>query len=129
MTVLLTLIMLNLRICSFTNPPWTCAVTTLPVRLPLSGEGVGGFSQSLFQDNGATKSPSLKLERDAVSQRCDPPKHQLAHHPESPRHGLDRLGVVPSAAARGPDSATRAHRQLVPKRKKHQARAWSPAPP
>ena len=43
MTVLLTLIMLNLRICSFTNPPWTCAVTTLPVRLPLSGEGVGGF--------------------------------------------------------------------------------------
>ena len=43
MTVLLTLIMLNLRFCSFTNPPWTCAVTTLPVRLPLSGEGVGGY--------------------------------------------------------------------------------------
>ena len=49
MTVLLTLIMLNLRICSFTNPPWTCAVTTLPVRLPLSGEGVGGFAEVCWQ--------------------------------------------------------------------------------
>ena len=74
MTVLLTLIMLNLRLCSFTNQPWTCAVTTLPARLPLRRRGrriYGKFLKEIISENNSYHFDTLYYTQPSCIHKVD----------------------------------------------------------